>query len=432
MRYGKVIKIHEPDEPTGTDRRKGLFKEMTTLINSIRAIHGLEDFLLPPRQEDLMTMAKYGPIVFVLCGHVVGAGKAIIVESTRIEAIDLPQLEINEVTGRLSLMKAELPSGPLRTYAARNKKYRDELRWLWDAVVKPVLEHIHPEFKESDVWNDKPHLHWIGVGIFSGIPFHAAGEHSPGSCSNTISHAISSHALSVRALQYAMKARAGIDPFNRLLVAAMGETPGAAPLPSVKEELSAVSSVVGRYLPIVTLQQPTPDEVLEELPRHNLIHFACHGISDSGDPFNSRLLLNHPNAKTYYSTRNDTPGKVSVRDLLSHRNPKADLAYLSACSTADIKVASLADESVHIASAFQLAGFRHVVASLWKQKDGVCLDIATKFYSELFRLRKESQARPAPGDDWPVAIALHNAVSQVRENKPGMVLQWASFVHIGG
>ena len=79
--------------------------------------------------------------------------------------------------------------------------------------------------------------------------------------------------------------------------------------------------------------------------------------------------------------------------LLNHRSPKADLAYISACSTVDIKVATLADENLHIASAFQLAGFRHVVASLWPHKDELCLEIAAKFYRELFRLRKD--------DKWP-------------------------------
>lgn len=324
-------------------------------------------------------------------------------------------------------MKTELLSGPLRTYAARNRSFRDELLWLWRAAVKPVILHIRPGFEHS-IPHKKPHMHWIGVGMLSCVPFHAAGDHSPGSTSNTMSHSISSYASTLRALQCVMKTRSRVDSLDRLLTVTMARTPGAEHLPSVENELLSISSAVGKALPIVRFYQPTPNQVLEQLPHHNLIHFACHGISDPVDPFNSRLLLSNPGA-TYYRNMDHIPGTLSVRDLLTHRSPKADLAYISACSTANIKVATLADESVHIASGFQLAGFRHVVASLWKQKDDVCLEIAANFYRELFCLRKEPKT--ASNDEWPVAAALHNAVSEVRAQRPEMVLQWASFIHIG-
>jgi CHAT domain-containing protein len=43
----------------------------------------------------------------------------------------------------------------------------------------------------------------------------------------------------------------------------------------------------------------------------------------------------------------------------------AKLAYLSACSTAENKIDQLADEVIHLASAFQVAGFRHVAGAMW-------------------------------------------------------------------
>ncbi|KAF3806940.1 hypothetical protein GCG54_00007192 [Colletotrichum gloeosporioides] len=59
------------------------------------------------------------------------------------------------------------------------------------------------------------------------------------------------------------------------------------------------------------------------------------------------------------------------------------LAYLSACSTGASRLHDLADESVHLASAFQLAGFRHAIGTLWKIPDGFSVLVAESFYEAL-------------------------------------------------
>jgi hypothetical protein len=426
LAYGKQMKTHDAAETTGILRQKELFEEMASIITSIRQIPGLSDFLKPPSPEAVVKLAREGPIIYVLCSKVTGIGSAIVATSIGVEAINLPGFATFEAIERLSRMKTDLTSGPLRTYAARNKEFSKELLWLWEAVVKPILACIDPDF-ESLAITQKTRVHWIGVGTFSCVPFHAAGDHSPGSTLNSMSHLISSYTSSLRALQYVKAKPPGVDLRDRLLITTMGETPGAARLPSVGEEMLSIKSIMNEALPMVSLEKPNPSQVLEQLPHHNLVHFACHGVSDPVDPFKSRLLLANPNK--YSASTDQTPGTLSVHDLLTHRIPRADLAYISACSTADIKVTTLTDESIHIASGFQLAGFRNVVASLWSQKDGICLEMAAQFYRELIRLKGESTTTSR--DDWAVAEALHNAVVKVRSKRPEMPLQWASFVHIG-
>jgi tetratricopeptide (TPR) repeat protein len=421
-------------EEVGTARRQKLHKEMSALCDSIRALPGLEDFMGFPKADAIMKLAERGPVVFVFCSKLVGYGRAIVIRTTGIENVHLPELKTAEAEERLRQMKDDLTHGSLRTYASRNKILRDELIWLWEVAVRPVLESMNSEFEPSKAPPKKPHMQWIGVGILSCVPFHAAGYHSSGSTSNTMSHAISSYTSSLRALQYAMKTRQAIDPLSRLLAVTMKETPGAAPLPSADKELENIeaASVAHKAMPVSELRKPNSNQVLDQLPSHNLVHFACHGVSDAVDPFNSRLLFSDAYSKRYGYSRlyaDQRPSTLSVRDLMSNRAPKADLAYLSACSTANMKVATLADESIHIASGFQLAGFRHVVASLWEQKDSVCLDIATRFYQELFRLHSES--KDIYEGEWPVAVALHKAISEIREHRPEMVIQWASFIHFG-
>lgn len=49
---------------------------------------------------------------------------------------------------------------------------------------------------------DLPRIWWIGTGLASSLPFHAAGHHTTGSVENTYSCAISSYTPSLKSLRY--------------------------------------------------------------------------------------------------------------------------------------------------------------------------------------------------------------------------------------
>ena len=105
------------------------------------------------------------------------------------------------------------------------------------------------------------------------------------------------------------------------------------------------------------------------------MHFACHGISNLTNPSDSRLLLQNPNP----SSLSTEPDSLSVCAVSSANTDAAQIAYLPACSTAENRFVMLADEAIHIASAFQLAGFSHVLATLWESDDRLCQLVATEF-----------------------------------------------------
>jgi CHAT domain len=50
------------------------------------------------------------------------------------------------------------------------------------------------------------------------------------------------------------------------------------------------------------------------------------------------------------------------------------------CSTAESRAQTLLDKVVHLASGFQMAGFPHVVASVWLVEDESCVEMAREFY----------------------------------------------------
>ncbi|MDX3104629.1 CHAT domain-containing protein [Nonomuraea angiospora] len=181
----------------------------------------------------------------------------------------------------------------------------------------------------------------------------------------------------------------------------------------------------------------TRAQVLAALPECTIAHFACHGVSDLADPSESRLLL-----------RDHDSAPLTVSSLASVNLERAELAYLSACSTALMSVvtlgsvefdpalraelpdlaaamlavnqnADLVDEAIHLSSAFQLAGFRHVVSTLWEIDDAAAVQLADDFYAGL------------RGDAGSSARALHDAVRALRDRRPRLPSLWASYLHAG-
>ncbi|KAJ6255791.1 hypothetical protein Dda_9472 [Drechslerella dactyloides] len=76
-------------------------------------------------------------------------------------------------------------------------------------------------------------------------------------------------------------------------------------------------------------------------------------------------------------------GKLTMDDLAKVRHPIAQLAFLSAWFHREISAEQLQDEMIHIANAFQLAGYPHVVGMLWEAKDESAKAISKAFYENL-------------------------------------------------
>ncbi|WP_433619314.1 CHAT domain-containing protein [Dactylosporangium sp. CA-139114] len=147
----------------------------------------------------------------------------------------------------------------------------------------------------------------------------------------------------------------------------------------------------------------TPSAVRAALPGATHAHFACHAVTDATDPGRGRLEVH--------------AGSLRVPDLAALGVPRGELAYLSACATA-FGGTVLLDESIHVASGLQLAGFRHVVGTLWPVSDDAAPDIAAAFYAAV-----DAGADPAS--------ALHGVALDLRRRHPAAIALWASHVHFG-
>jgi CHAT domain-containing protein len=203
-----------------------------------------------------------------------------------------------------------------------------------------------------------------------------------------------------------------------MLVVGMPTTPGQKDIGFVKAELNTIRDLIPSC---TALENPKKTEVLSMIPTHQLTHFSCHGYSSPTDPSQSRLLLDDWNA-----------APLTVSDLTRLNAELPQLAYLSACHTANIADIRLLDESINLTSAFQLAGYPSVLGSLWQVTDEHAPEIARIVYSWMLMDGKLDTLRSAE--------ALHQAVHVLRRKTssiPGFtktvsnLLIWAPYVHIG-
>lgn len=417
-------------------RREKAICEMETTIAKIRELPGHEGFQLPPPANQLMSMAKHGPIIVFISTYT--RSDAIIVTSSAINSIILSELDYCDIPVQLGQITG-LTKGKRSNYIARNKTMQAILCWLWNVAVEPVVRALELTVKSTGD-PDLAHIWWIGVGNLSMAPFHVAGDYSNSDpCQNILSYAISSYTPTIKALSYARerdftlaRARdfsfANGKPNPKLLLITMGETPGLGGLPDVVKEVEEIAQVTGGSILTKHLDQPSAQTVLDELAHGSFeaIHFACHGVTDDRDPSNSHLVL----LKAGKDGEAVDADRLTVDDISGRIIGGAQLAYLSACSTARNPNLKLANETIHIASGFQLAGFSHVIATMWPSESAVCREVTQDFYRLLFNGNRDGGNRDDDGHR-KVRIALHGAVKRAQEKHPRNPLKWAPFIHMG-
>ena len=392
-------------------------KELDECIHSIRQLPGHQRFLLGPTLDELKGWASEGPIVVVNVTDI--RSDAIIATSSGVNSLRLPKLK---KTDAMKWIGEDLTTyKTLEEKGKKNKRYGQFLSWLWSSCVEVILQTIHNGTSATP--HSLPRIWWIGVGIANYLPFHAAGDHSAKSTENTFHWAISSYTPTIKALAHARgRVLATAKSQNgkaKLLIVTMPETPGEIDLPGVKREMSEIQLVVKSAFSYQSLVQPNAKTVLEQVVQYDLVHFAGHGVSDHVNPFNSGLILQEGKGA---AKKTD---KLTVRQILETNLKRARIAYLSACSTAEHRAVEMVDEVIHLASGFQVAGFSHVIASMWSTDDEVCVEMAGKVYERL----KDGYAVQA--NNGAVAAAVHDSIMEIRAVWRRYPLLWAPYVHLG-
>jgi tetratricopeptide (TPR) repeat protein len=360
------------------NRRYDAGNELDKVIVEIRKQPGFEDFLTAPGGREMQAAARSGPIV------VINVGKhrcdAVLVEENQIRVLALPYLNSKEI-------KKKVQRGSLGSTMV--------LEWLWDVAANPILDalgFIQPP--SADNW---PHVWWIPTGPLSKFPLHAAGRHRSGSAETVLDRVMSSYSPSIKAIIHGRRRRITPSAPAQALLVAMQDTPEHSKLPFAVKEVAMLHDLcrLMGFNPIEPGRRK--QDIMPHLPNCKIFHFAGHGHSDNLDPSQSFLVLE--------DWRND---RLTVATLLETnlRKHSPFLAYLSACGTGQIKNERFVDESIHLISACQLAGFRHVIGTLWDVNDELCVDMARITYEGM---------RDGGMTDESVCRGLHKATRELRD-----------------
>lgn len=345
---------------------------------------------------------------------------AFIVTDRGVQVLGLPSLKVEDLAKhvRALLGQHRVTRISLETWKSSNQVLTEMLAWLWDCAVGPVLSHLGL-LDQTESVGRLPRVCWIASGVMGLMPMHAAGDHTGASKSFTLAHVMSSYAVSLRALNWCRRELAPLVGEARpwgseeVAIITMSATPGRAGL-DFKDEVAAILHAFPKAREI---PRPTASLACESIFGSEIVHFACHAESDPEDPSNSSLLLLKDDGTTI--------DRLSVYTLSGNYSPRARLAFLSACQTADQQKLDHVDETIHLAGAFQIAGFPQIVGSLWEAENEYASGLAIAFYQKFAHAGQDSLGIDS------AAFAMHHAVMSIRSEDPEAVLSWAPFVVYG-
>jgi CHAT domain-containing protein len=369
------------------------------VVGQVQKIDGFGNFLQAVPFPILQEAAAEGPVIFINISNYHSDAIILHINSPP-HLVTLPKVQPQDLihlAEQLNLVR-DMGAG-----TDHSKDISPILCVLWNDIASPVVDCLTemgiPE--KSRVW-------WCPTSELCALPLHAAGPYQPYQ-KNLPDIYISSYITTLSALIRARSNTFGQSVVPKLLV--IGQ-PGEAlrALPHVQAEIDDVQQL-GEFVDVLVGPEANREEVLHGLQQHSWAHFACHGhLGDNTQPFHASFELHGGSSLT-------------LLDLIQARLPNAELAFLSACHSAEGGLIT-PDETIHLAAALQFCGFRSVVGTLWAMDDEDGPMVSKEFYKHMFcKPGKRANFRDSAG-------ALNLAIREMRKNR--MPLEcWTLFVHFG-
>jgi CHAT domain-containing protein len=257
--------------------------------------------------------------------------------------------------------------------------------------------------EQSRVW-------WCPTSVFCSLPLHAMGPITSDLDRPRyfLDLYIPSYTPSLSALIESHKPGSQVIGRPSILLVAQPDEK----MPQALKEMKAVQAVDTQVTTLFSAKA-TPTAVLARLRDHPFAHIVCHGILEPGKPFEASFKLHRGK-------------RLPLLDIVRSQLSNAEFAFLSACHTAELTDESVADEMLHLATAMQFCGFRSVVGTMWAMADIDGRDLAKDFYKSVFSDETKGACYYER-----TAVALRDAVRNLRRKGGVSLERWVNFVHYG-
>jgi CHAT domain-containing protein/tetratricopeptide (TPR) repeat protein len=159
------------------------------------------------------------------------------------------------------------------------------------------------------------------------------------------------------------------------------------PLPGSRAEVESLRAIFP-WTSHLYLGPAATEEQVKALGRDStIVHFACHGILDERSPLDSALALTIPTEPR----EGQDNGLLQAWEIFEQVRLDADLVTLSACQSALGKEIG-GEGLLGLTRAFQYAGARSVLASLWSVGDTATAVLMKRFYGYFKAGRPKDEA----------------------------------------
>ncbi|KAF8270116.1 CHAT domain-containing protein [Lactarius quietus] len=364
MEDGCVSRGRDGTDPFGrlVVKQRKLLEEREALISQIQGLPGFERFLKAPLFTTLQSAASRGPVIIINhCRW--GSDILILFHNSLPCSIPTPK----NFYQRANQLRDELVGA--RKHGLDSCEYQDALcsvlKDLYELVGEPVIKRFRllgvPE--QSRIW-------WVPTSVFCSLPLHTMG---PIPSSDTGERYFSdlyipSYTPSLSALIESQRASTPTLEKPSLILVAQPEDS----LPGVNGEIKVIRQALKARVTVTHLVsgEATPSSVVKGLRGSRLAHFACHGVLETGKPFDASFKLHGGS-------------RLTLLEIVRSRLPDAEFAFLSCCHAAETTKESVADEALHLTAAMQYCGFRSVVGTMWEMADTDGQELARSFYKSL-------------------------------------------------
>ncbi|KAH9040402.1 CHAT domain-containing protein [Lactarius pseudohatsudake] len=279
-------------------KQRRLLKEREDLISQIQVLPGFDSFLtsLSWRSDILILLHNASPSL-----------------------ISTPA----NFYRRASRLKNKLFASRVK-YGLDSENYDQTLAFVLAKLYKLVGKSVIARLRHLGV-PEQSRIWWCPTSVFCSLPLHAMGPIPSEDREKRyfLDLYVCSYTPTLSALIQSRNHNPDSRSLGRPSLLLVAQT--NASLPTVKGEVQVIQGLRDNTNTEVTSlisEAATPAAVIDGFRHHQFVHFACHGTLEAGKPFEAGFELHGDE-------------RLTLLEIVRSHLPTAELAFLSACHTAE-------------------------------------------------------------------------------------------------